>query len=173
VPDNVLGLGVVTEDEADEIGHWVVFVGRTRLNDIGLSCAAHWNGIILDSHRGYKCWRVGTDPDSGLHRITILTQRNGNSKEIPVYLDLFIRLRRFGLASALSLRVEPNRARGRPSQKPQFSGENRCSKCLDFCTRLNSISSKKSKQKPQRTRTGHSCESFGGNSDTQFQAHLV
>ena len=45
------------EDEDDKLGHWVVFVGKRHLEglkDTGLSSERQWNGIILNSDRGYE-----------------------------------------------------------------------------------------------------------------------
>ena len=47
-PDDVLGLAVVKEGEEDDIGHWVVFIGKNQLKDTGISCENDWNGIVLE-----------------------------------------------------------------------------------------------------------------------------
>ncbi|MBU3889720.1 hypothetical protein [Methylosinus sp. KRF6] len=74
--EDVLGLTVVQEDHEDDIGHWVVFIGKNHLEDTALTCKDGWDGIVLDSERGYEFWKV----DKG--RILLLTQRNEKVQEI-------------------------------------------------------------------------------------------
>jgi hypothetical protein len=75
-PDDVLGLAVVKEGEDDDIGHWVVFIGKNQLKDTGISCEDDWNGIVLDSDRGYERWRIGTDRKTQLRQLAISIQRD-------------------------------------------------------------------------------------------------
>jgi hypothetical protein len=79
-PDDVLGVAAVMEDEDDELQHWVVFVGKNHLKNTRIDCESDWNGIVLDSERGYERWRVGTD--NKLPRISI--RRNAKAA-IPVH----------------------------------------------------------------------------------------
>jgi hypothetical protein len=76
--EDVLGLTVVKEDEQDGIGHWVVFIGRNHLEDTVLTCKDGWDGIVLDSERGYEFWKV----DNEAERIVLLTKRNEKEQEI-------------------------------------------------------------------------------------------
>jgi hypothetical protein len=59
--DDVLGIAAVMEDENDELCHWVVFVGKNHLKATDIECPNNWNGIVLDSDRGYKFWKI--DPE--------------------------------------------------------------------------------------------------------------
>ena len=49
------------EDENDELCHWVVLVGKNHLEGTRIDCPNDWNGIVLDSDRGYKVWKI--DPE--------------------------------------------------------------------------------------------------------------
>ncbi len=80
--NEVLGLAVVKEDEFDDVGHWVVFVGKNHLTDTGITCENEWDGIVLDSDRGYERWRVGEDSDTSLPRISI--RRDKDDTATPV-----------------------------------------------------------------------------------------
>ena len=59
--DDVLGIAAVMEDENDELCHWVVLVGKNHLEGTRIDCPNDWNGIVLDSDRGYKVWKI--DPE--------------------------------------------------------------------------------------------------------------
>jgi len=78
--DGALGLAVVKEDANDDLAHWVVFVGKNHLKNTGIDCEGDWNGIVLDSERGYERWRVGTDKK--LPRISI--RRDAKAAARPV-----------------------------------------------------------------------------------------
>ncbi len=80
--DNVLGLAVVKENRADVIGHWVVFVGKGQLKDTGISCNIKSHGIVLDSERGYKSWRI-IKPSEAKRR-QILICRDVEERETPI-----------------------------------------------------------------------------------------
>jgi hypothetical protein len=60
-PDDVLGIAAVMEDEDDKLQHWVVLVGKYHLSGTDIECLSNWNGIVLDSDRGYKFWKI--DPE--------------------------------------------------------------------------------------------------------------
>jgi hypothetical protein len=55
----VLGLAAVKEDKDDVLGHWVVLIGKGRLEGTPIQCENEWDGIVLDSDRGYERWRYG------------------------------------------------------------------------------------------------------------------
>jgi hypothetical protein len=59
-----LGLVAVKEDEHDDLGHWVVLIGKSRLQGTPIQCEGESNGIVLDSDRGYERWRYGKDKDN-------------------------------------------------------------------------------------------------------------
>ena len=83
-PDDVLGIAAVMEDEDDELQHWVVFVGKNHLKN----CENDWNGIVLDSERGYELWRVGTDnklPRISIRRNAKAPIRRNAKAAIPVH----------------------------------------------------------------------------------------
>jgi hypothetical protein len=56
--DDVLGVAAVMEDKNDNLQHWVVFVGKSHLTGTDIECANNWNGVVLDSDRGYKFWKI-------------------------------------------------------------------------------------------------------------------
>lgn len=58
LPQDVLGIGAVFEDENDTLGHWIVLVGKAHLEKRKLGCEGDWDGIVLDLERGYERWRL-------------------------------------------------------------------------------------------------------------------
>jgi hypothetical protein len=55
---DVLGIALVRQDTDDKIGHYVVLIGNKHLpEEMGIRLPADWNGIVLDSDRGYKFWK--------------------------------------------------------------------------------------------------------------------
>jgi hypothetical protein len=46
------------EDEDDKLQHWVVSVGKNHLRGTDIECLSTRNGIVLDSDRGYKFWKI-------------------------------------------------------------------------------------------------------------------
>ncbi|MGH6834458.1 MAG: hypothetical protein ACREC9_02700 [Methylocella sp.] len=82
--DNALGVACVIEDEVDEITHCVVLVGKNHLQnemDIPPLPGRDWNGIVLDSDRGYKFWKYDAR-DGCLH---IQIQGNKKVEDKPMY----------------------------------------------------------------------------------------
>jgi hypothetical protein len=77
-PDDALGVACVREDEDDELEHWVVLVGSNHLEDTGIECP-EWDGIVLDSDRGYKFWRI--DPE----QIQLHIQREKTQQDVAIY----------------------------------------------------------------------------------------
>ena len=61
LPDDVLGIAAVMEEADDKLQHWVALVGRNHLRGTDIKCLSNWNGIVLDSDRGYKFWKI--DPE--------------------------------------------------------------------------------------------------------------
>jgi hypothetical protein len=59
--DDALGLACIKEDKRDDLCHWVVFVGKGHLEECGIACKSDWNGIVLDSDRGYAGWQIGVE----------------------------------------------------------------------------------------------------------------
>jgi hypothetical protein len=80
--DQVLGLAVVKEDDKDHLGHWVVLVGKSHLKGTAILCEDHWDGIVLDSDRGYERWRVATEGKTKLPRVFI--RRGAETGELPI-----------------------------------------------------------------------------------------
>jgi hypothetical protein len=79
------------EDDADKLEHWVVLVGKGPLKRTGISCEDDWNGIVLDSDRGYERWRVVVEKDTKLSRIWI--RRRRRKKATPVdWINSFVSL---------------------------------------------------------------------------------
>lgn len=74
-PNHVLGIAAVMEDKKDDLGHWVVLVGRDHLNGTNIGCENGWNGVVLDSDRGYKFWKI---VNYGSPQLLIRIQRNRN-----------------------------------------------------------------------------------------------
>jgi hypothetical protein len=68
-----LGLACVVEDKRDKLGHWVVFVGGDHLKGTSIKCEPDWDGVVLDSDRGYERWR--TFVDRNLPRIKLKRSR--------------------------------------------------------------------------------------------------
>jgi len=66
---DVLGIAAVKEDEDDELLHWVVVVGKNHLEATDIECGNYWNGVVLDSCRGYKFWKC--EHANGLPRLRI------------------------------------------------------------------------------------------------------
>ncbi len=56
--DSAFGLAAVREGKRDRLGHWVVLVGNHHLGDADI-VPDGWNGVVLDSDRGYEFWRAG------------------------------------------------------------------------------------------------------------------
>ena len=77
--ESVLGLAAVKEDKNDDLGHWVVFIGKEHLQKTGIDCKDGWRGILLDSQRGYKFWRV--DFHKKLSRVSLYVSRDGKEEE--------------------------------------------------------------------------------------------
>jgi hypothetical protein len=70
-PSDVLGIAAIYEGESDVWGQWIVLIGKAHLKNVVLSCSPNWDGIVLDSERGYECWRVrdgGSGPQLELRR---------------------------------------------------------------------------------------------------------
>lgn len=63
-PHDVLGLAAVREDDEDTLEHWVVFVGKSHLENPEIKIDSKvWDGIVLDSDRDYLYWkRNSVDP---------------------------------------------------------------------------------------------------------------
>ena len=61
LPDDVLGIAAVMEDADDKLQHWVVLVGNNHLIGTDIEGPSKGNGIVLDSDRGYKFWKI--DPE--------------------------------------------------------------------------------------------------------------
>ena len=73
-----LGLACVLEDKYDKLGHWVVLVGKNHLKGTSIKCEPDWDGVVLDSDRGYERWRAFVD--SELPRIKL--KRSSETAEL-------------------------------------------------------------------------------------------
>jgi hypothetical protein len=59
-PHDVLGLAAVREDDKDTLEHWVVFVGKSHLENTEID-PKDSDGVVLDSDRDYLYWKHSYD----------------------------------------------------------------------------------------------------------------
>jgi hypothetical protein len=78
--NGILGLVAVQEDEHDALGHWVVLIGKNRLDGPRIQCDDDWNGIVLDSDRGYELWRYGKE--DGKSCLFVMGKRHTEQKRL-------------------------------------------------------------------------------------------